>query len=404
MLRKKTIQDLAPDQLVGSTVLLRADLNVPLSEGTVQDDTRLEATLPTLHHLIEAGARVMVLSHLGRPGGTPTPGLSLAPVAERLGLLLGREVSFSADVRGPGLREARDALGTGGVLVVENTRFDPGERANDKALATEWADLCDLYVDDAFGSAHRAHASTEAVARILSDRGGESVAGLLMEKELRFLDRSLAQPESPFVAILGGAKISGKIDVVEALLGRVDRLLIGGAMANTFFLALGLQVGESLVEENRVEMAKALLEKAGDRLLLPVDTIVADRIAPDVETRAAARTDVQSGDCIGDIGPQTRALFASEIRSARTIVWNGPMGVFEMEPFAAGTFEIADAVASASDTGALSILGGGDSAAAAEASGLTQRFSHVSTGGGASLELLAGKRLPGVDILTDMED
>lgn len=403
MPRKKTIQDLAPHQLEGSTVLLRADLNVPLSDGTVQDDTRLAATLPTLRHLLDAGARVMVLSHLGRPDGVPTPDLSLRPVAERLGVLLGGQVGFSPHVRGPGLRSDLDGLGTGGVMVVENTRFDPGETDNERDLAKEWADLGDVYVNDAFGSAHRAHASTEAVARILSERGSESVAGLLMERELRFLDHSLAKPESPFVAILGGAKISGKIDVVEALLGRVDRLLVGGAMANTFFLAMGLQVGESLVEEDRVDMAAALLEKAGDRLILPVDVIVADRIAPDATTRVAARTDVQSGDRIGDIGPDTRGLFASEIRTARTIVWNGPMGVFEMEPFAQGTLAVAEAVASASDTGALSILGGGDSAAAAEASGLTERFSHVSTGGGASLELLAGKRLPGVDILTDME-
>ena len=384
--------------------MLRADLNVPLSNGSVQDDTRIDATLPTLHHLLDAGARVLVLSHLGRPGGEPDPALSLGPVAERLEVLLGRPVRFAPAVRGPTLMAARDELPPDGVLVVENTRFDPGETANDEDLAAEWAGLGDIYVDDAFGSAHRAHASTEAVARAIRARGGESVAGLLMERELRFLDRSLAKPDTPFVAILGGAKISGKIDVVEALLGRVDRLLIGGAMANTFFLALGLEVGESLVEEDRVDMAERLLEQAGDRLLLPVDTVVADSIAPDARTRVAPRSAVQAGDRIGDIGPETRALFAAEIAPARTIVWNGPMGVFEMAPFAAGTLAVAEAVAAASDQGALSILGGGDSAAAAEASGLTESFSHVSTGGGASLELLAGKTLPGVDILTDGEE
>lgn len=385
-------------------MLLRADLNVPVADGSVQDDTRIEATLPTLRYLREAGARILVLSHLGRPDGTRHADFSMRPVADRLASLLGREVAFSEHVRGPGLRAARDRLPEGAVLVVENTRFDPGETANDESLALEWASISDVYVDDAFGSAHRAHASTEAVARAIKARGGEAVAGLLMDRELRFLDRSLADPEVPFVAILGGAKISGKIDVVDALLTRVDRLLIGGAMANTFFLALGLEVGESLVEEDRVEMASTLLEQAGNRLLLPVDVVVADQIDSAASTRIVPRTEVESADRIGDIGPETRTLFAAEIRRARTIVWNGPMGVFEMAPFASGTFAIAEAVAAASDSGALSILGGGDSAAAAEASGLTERFSHVSTGGGASLELLAGKRLPGVEILTDMED
>lgn len=404
MPRKKTLQDLTPAQLAGVTVLLRADLNVPLADdGAVQDDTRIEATLPTLRGLLDAGARVLILSHLGRPSGEPKPDLSLKPVAARLAELLGSEVRFSNHIRGPGLAEAAGELAPGSALVVENTRFDPGETANDASLAQEWADLTDVYVDDAFGSSHRAHASTEAVARIIKERGGEAVAGLLMEKELEYLDRSLSQPETPFVGILGGAKISGKIDVVEGLLGRVDRLLIGGAMANTFFLALGLEVGDSLVEEDRVDMADALLEQAGDRLVLPVDVIVSDRIAPDAETRVVLRTEVAPGDRIGDIGPDTRSLFAAEIALARTIVWNGPMGVFEMEPFAGGTLAVAEAVAAASDAGALSILGGGDSAAAAEASGLTARFSHVSTGGGASLELLAGKRLPGVEILTDAE-
>ena len=404
MSRIRTIRDLAPERLAGARVVMRVDLNVPVADGAVQDDTRIEAVLPSLQFLTGRGARVLLLSHFGRPRNGPSPEFSLEPVARRLEQLLGADVRFTPHVRGSDLKDAAAALPEGGVLVVENTRFDPGETANDPELAAEWAALADVYVNDAFGAAHRAHASTHAVAGAARQAGHDAVAGLLMERELRFLDSALADPERPFVAILGGAKISGKIDVVEALLQRVDRLLIGGAMANTFFLALGLGVGRSLVEEDRVDMAEQMLDLGADRLLLPVDCVVADEIAADASTRVVARTDVGGDDRIGDIGPESLALFRAEIAGARTVVWNGPMGVFELPPFASGTFGVAAAVAEATDGGALSVVGGGDSAAAAEAAGLADRFSHVSTGGGASLELLAGKELPGLQVLSTQEE
>lgn len=399
-MQSKTLDDLDSGALRGATVLVRADLNVPLAEGAVADDTRIRASLPTVRWLREAGARVVVLSHLGRPGGAPDASLSLRPVAQRLQELLGTDVRFVEAVAGTALAEAVAALPAGGVLVAENTRFDPGETGGDEALADRWAELADVYVNDAFGSAHRAHASTTAVARAVRRRGGEAVAGRLLEAELRFLERVLEAPDRPLVAILGGAKISGKIDVVKALLPRVDRLLVGGAMANTFFRALGLETGRSLVEDDRVDVARATMEAAGDRLVLPVDCVVADALEAAAATRIVPRARVGTEETVGDVGTSTREAFASLIADARTVIWNGPMGVFELEPFREGTVAVAQAVARATDAGALSVVGGGDSASAAEVAGVSDRLSHVSTGGGAFLELVAGVPLPGVEALS----
>ncbi len=398
---KKTLEDLDVTELAGRTVLVRADLNVPLEDGRVADDKRIRASLPTLRHLSAAGARVVLLSHFGRPGGEPDPAFSLEPVARRLGELLEAPVRFVPALEGPEVRRGLEELKDGEVLLLENTRFDPREKANDPSLAEAWAELGTLFVNDAFGTAHRAHASTEGLARALRERGHEAVAGLLLARELAFLGEALADPERPFVAVLGGAKISGKIDVIRTLLPRVDRLLVGGAMANTFFRAMGLEVGASLVEEDRVEMARETLEAAGETLVLPVDCVVAHDVAPGASSRVVDRGDVEDDDRIVDIGPETAALFARELDRARTVVWNGPMGVFEIEAFAEGTRAVARAAAEACEGGAVVILGGGDSAAAAEEAGLTERFTHVSTGGGASLELLAGAELPGVSSLTD---
>lgn len=399
------LRNLDPEALQGRRVLVRADLNVPLDEhGKVTDDTRIRASLPTLVHLLEAGARVVLLSHLGRPKGRPDSSFTLRPVADALSALLTAPVRFCPELVGDAARAAVDELAPGELLLLENTRFVPGETENDPALAEVLASYGDLYVNDAFGAAHRAHASTEGVARAVRARGGKALAGFLMERELRFLGQALDEPARPFVAILGGAKISGKIDVMEALLPRVDRLLVGGAMANTFLLALGLEVGESLVEPDRVEMARELMERAGDRLLLPVDCVVADEIAATATTRSVARDAVAPGERIGDVGPGTVALFGDEVRAAGTVLWNGPMGVFELEPFRAGTVDLARAVADATDAGATTVVGGGDSASAAQVAGVAERITHISTGGGASLEFLAGATLPGVAALGETEE
>ena len=400
---KKNIRDLEAASLKGRTVLVRADLNVPLEGARITDDQRIRASLPTLRLLMDAGARVVLLSHLGRPKGQPDPKYSLAPVARHLSELLGKEVRFVPVPVGEEVTSAVASLRDGDVALLENTRFLAGDTDNDPALAARWAALGSLFVNDAFGPAHRAHASTSGLAEAVQACGGEAVAGLLMAKELRFLGDALDHPERPFVAILGGAKISGKIDVIDALLPRVDRLLVGGAMANTFFRALGLETGASLVEEDRVDVAKATLERAGDRLLLPVDCVVADEIVEGAATSVKDRTKVCVRDRIADIGPATRDMYAREIRAARTVVWNGPMGVFEVEAFAGGTVAVALAVADACDAGTIAVLGGGDSVAAAEAAGVSARVSHVSTGGGASLEFLAGADLPGVSALTEAD-
>jgi len=401
----RSISDLAPETLAGARVLVRVDYNVPLeSEGRVTDDSRIRETLPTLALLREAGARIILCAHLGRPKGAPDPRQSLRPVAERLRSLLGRDVLFLDSTVGPAARAAAQALPHGGILLLENTRFLPGEEKNDPELSAQFADLADIYVNDAFGAAHRAHASTEGVAREVRARGGEAVAGLLMERELRFLGALLNDPAPPFVAIMGGAKISGKIDIIESLLPRVDRLLIGGAMANTFFRALGLDTGDSLVEEDRIEVAAELLKRAGETILLPVDVVVAREIAGDAKGEVRPRDGVSPGDRIGDVGPATVALFGAELARAGTILWNGPMGVFELEPFASGTMGLAHTVADAADRGATVVVGGGDSAAAAADAGVTDRLTHVSTGGGASLEFLSGIPLPGVLALSPAGD
>jgi len=400
-IRTRMLRDLPADVLHGKRVLVRVDYNVPLDGGgEIADATRLRGTLPTLEHLRKSGARVVLVSHLGRPKGSPDPAATLQPVARWLSGALGTSVPLLTDPIGSPALVARIAqLNPGDVVLLENIRFHPGETSNDAELVETLAQLADGFVADAFGAAHRAHASTAGVPRLMRAHGGFAVAGFLMERELRFLRDSLAAPGRPFVAVLGGAKISGKMDIIDAILPRVDRMLIGGAMANTFFRALGLNTGDSLVEEDRVEMAAALMQRAGDRLLLPVDCIVGEEIGPSAAVQAASRSDVRDGDRIGDIGPETQALFASIIEGAATVVWNGPMGVFECEPYAGGTEAIAQAMAKATGQGTLTILGGGDSAAAAEALGLAEAMTHVSTGGGASLDLLAGKSLPGVEAL-----
>jgi 3-phosphoglycerate kinase len=401
---KTTITDLDPAALSGRNVLVRSDLNVPMESGAIADDQRIQASLPTLQLLRDAGARIVVLSHLGRPKGVPSPKFSLAVVSERLSELLKTPVHFVSDPIGEGGESIVDELRAGEVALLENTRFFPGDTANEAELATRWAGLGDLFVNDAFGAAHRAHASTAGLASKVRARGGIAVAGLLMAKELRFLGEALRNPERPFVAILGGAKISGKIDVVSALLPEVDHLLIGGAMANTFFRALGHDTGGSLVEPDRIDMARELIERAGEKLVLPVDAVVTDRIEEGAATRVVTLDAVEDGDIIIDVGPETVALFTGLIGSAQTVVWNGPMGVFEIPAFARGTIQVAKALADVCDRGAIGIIGGGDSAAAAEEAGVAHRLTHVSTGGGASLELLAGRVLPGVESLNDKDD
>ena len=396
---KLTVRDLSAEQLRGKRALVRVDFNVPLNEhGLVTDDTRIRAAIPTLDNLLDRGARVVLLSHLGRPKGKPEPRYSLAPVARRLTELMpARNVSFIESTDSDQARKATNQLNNGDILLLENTRFLGGEETNDDRLARSLAELGDVYVNDAFGAAHRAHASTEGVAHHLQP----AVAGLLMEKELAYLQGALEDPKRPFVAILGGSKISGKIDVIEALLPKVDALLVGGAMACTFYRAMGLEIGTSLVEPDRVEMAEELIEKAGTILILPHDAVVAPSVTEGGKAKSVGRENIPATMAMLDIGPRTAESYARAIASARTVLWNGPMGVFETPPFDKGTRAIADAMAKATATGTTTIVGGGDSAAAVEQAGLSSQMSHVSTGGGASLEFLEGKALPGVDVLTD---
>jgi phosphoglycerate kinase len=400
---KKSVRDL---DVAGKRVLVRVDFNVPLDEEmSITDDTRIRASLPTIQYLLEKGAAVILMSHLGRPKGKRNSGYSLAPAAARLRELLGgTPVSFASDCVGQEAREAAKQLQPGEVLLLENLRFHPEEEANDGAFADELAALGDLYVNDAFGSAHRAHASTEAVARRLP-----SVAGLLMEREIGIMGAALASPERPFVAILGGAKVSDKMGVIGNLLGKVDTLIIGGGMANTFLKALGFPVGQSLVEEDRVKDAEALAGRAqlqNVELMLPRDVVIASEFSAEARTQVAGVREMpeyitQEGWRILDIGPETAAAYGEVIRKARTVVWNGPMGVFEMEPFAHGTLAVAQAVCDATRNGATTIVGGGDSVAAIEQMGLADCVTHISTGGGASLEFLEGRELPGVAALND---
>lgn len=401
--RRLTLDDLGEDQLRGRRVLVRVDFNVPLDSGEVADDTRIRASLPTLDRLCRSRAATILVSHLGRPQGQVRQELSLRPVAAHLGDLTDAPVRFVADLVGGEARQAVADLGEGAILLLENTRFLPGEEANDRALAEALAELADVYVNDAFGSAHRAHASTAGVAEVMRERGLPAAAGLLMEKELQFLGGALERPERPFLAILGGAKISGKIDVIENLLPRVDHLAVGGAMANTFFRALGLETGASLVEEDRVDMARELVERSGEKLALPVDCVVARKAEAGAESWTLERDTVAGDMKILDIGPASVDAFGALAADARTVVWNGPMGMFEVEPFGMGTVALARAVASATAAGATTIIGGGDTAAAVEHAGLTAGMSHVSTGGGASLEFLEGRVLPGVAALSQAE-
>lgn len=396
---KQTIRDI---EWAGKRALVRVDFNVPQDDqGNVTDDTRIRGALPTIRYLLEHGASVVLMSHLGRPKGKVNPKYSLRPVVERLFELLpeATEVKKTEVISGSAALTAAQALKPGQVLVLENTRFDPREEENSPELSAELAQLGDVYVNDAFGTAHRANASTEGVAHHLP-----AVAGFLMEKELAFIGGALEDPQRPFVTIIGGAKISDKIGVIENLLGKVDALLIGGGMANTFLLAQGKQLGDSLVEPDSLATARDLIaraEAAKVRLLLPTDAVVADAFSADANRKVVGVDAVEPGWRILDIGPETTKRFAAEVAAAKTAIWNGPMGVFELEPFAAGTRAIAAAMAEASGKGATTIVGGGDSVAAVEQAGLADQMSHVSTGGGASLELLEGQVLPGVAALND---
>ena len=384
--------------LAGKRVLIRVDFNVPIADGAVGDDTRIRASLPTIRYALERGATVVLASHFGRPKGKPRPALSLGPVARYLSELLGQPVRFASDCVGAAARSAVAEAHPGGVALLENLRFHAGEERNDAAFAAALGELADLYVNDAFGAAHRAHASTAGVVAHVADAG----AGLLMGAELDHLGSLLASPDRPFVAVLGGAKVSGKLDVIENLLGRVDALLIGGAMAYTFFARRGLRVGQSLVEPDLLEAAAGVERdalNAGVDLRLPSDHVVTARIEAGAATETLAVNDAAIGDRLGvDIGPGTSAAYASVIQRAGTVVWNGPMGVFEIDAFAAGTLAVARAVAG---TAGATVVGGGDSVAAVGKAGVRDRITHISTGGGASLEFLAGRTLPGVSALPD---
>ena len=389
-MNKRDVRDL---DVGDKRVLVRVDFNVPVKDGEVTDDTRIRRALPTIRYLLQEGARPVLISHLGRPKGEPDQKYAMDPVATRLQDLLGESVKKLDAAVGPEVAEALDDWDRRGVVLLENSRFYAGETSNDAGFADQLAALADLYVDDAFGAAHRAHATTVGVPQRMP-----AAAGLLMEEEIDYLDKVLEDPERPFVAILGGAKVSDKLGVIESLLGIADSLLIGGAMGFTFFQALGYEVGDSLVEDDYLEEAKRLMEEAGDRLILPVDVVVAGAMEEGAESETVAVDDIPPGKMGLDIGPETVALFEGHISDASTIFWNGPMGVFEIDAFAKGTEGVARAVA---ESGATSVVGGGDSVAAVNKLGLEDRMSHISTGGGASLEYVEGKELPGIAVLPD---
>lgn len=392
MFAKKTVKDIDVD---GKRVLVRVDFNVPIRDGKVGDDTRIQAALPTIQYLLDHQAAIILCSHLGRPKGEVQPEYSLKPIADYLSDLLSKPVRFAEDCIGPVAEQAASDLKPGDILLLENTRFHAGEKKNDPEMAKQLAALADVYVNDAFGSAHRAHASTEGVAHYLP-----GVAGFLMEKEIRYLGQAIADPARPFIAILGGAKISDKIGVIRNLLDRADQVLIGGGMANTFFKAQGYPVGDSLVEDDSLETARELIEVPDIHLRLPIDVVIGDRFDENAKRKVMGMGPVPDGWRILDIGPETVKSFGKLISDAGTIAWNGPMGVFEFPKFSVGTYGVAEAVAK---SGATTIIGGGDSVAAIKQAGLAEKITHISTGGGASLEMLEGKVLPGLAALQDKD-
>ena len=389
-MNKKTVKDI---DLKGKRVLMRVDFNVPMAEGKVTDDKRIKAALPTIKYVLEQGACVLLMSHLGRPKGGPDPEFSLKAASEALAALLGSPVKMAPDCVGAEVEKMAKELQPGEVLMLENTRFHKGEEKNDLELAKQMAALGEVYVNDAFGSAHRAHSSTEGVARFLP-----AVSGFLMEQELEYLGRAIANPEHPYIAILGGAKISDKILVVETLLAKCDKLIIGGGMANTFLAAKGLNMQDSLVEESSLETAKSILAKSADKLILPVDAVIADKFDAEANTQTVDVDKIPGGWRMLDVGPKTLDLYKSSLSGVKLVVWNGPVGVFEMPKFAEGTFALAKLLA---ESGATTVIGGGDSASAVKKAGVAKQMTHVSTGGGASLEFLEGKELPGVAALLD---
>jgi phosphoglycerate kinase len=396
-MNKLTIDDIS---VKGKRVLTRVDFNVPIKDGNVKDDTRIRESLPTIKKVIADGGRIILMSHLGRPKGKVAPEYSLKPVVAKLSALLGKPVKFAEDCVGPKAEAEVASLKDGEVLLLENLRFHAEEEKNDPAFSKQLASLGDLYINDAFGSAHRAHSSTEGLTKFIKP----SVAGYLMQKELKYLGSALANPKRPFVAIIGGAKISGKIDVIKNLLGKVDYLLIGGGMIFTFYKAMGLNIGKSLLEEDRIAEADSLLEMVlppNIKMMLPDDIMVSDKLEAPFQTKIVSQDSIPDGWIGVDIGPNSQKLFGSIIGKAGTIVWNGPMGIFETDAFAGGTIAMAKAIATATEKGAISIIGGGDSVAAIAKAGVTEKISHISTGGGASLEFLEGKVLPGVAALTD---
>jgi phosphoglycerate kinase len=393
-LNKKTVKDV---DVKGKRVFCRVDFNVPMKDGQVTDDTRIRAALPTIQYLVEQGAKVLLASHLGRPKGQAVEELRLTPVAKRLSELLGKDVKKTDEAYGDSVKSEIDSMNEGDVLLLENVRFYPGEEKNDPELAKSFAELADVYVNDAFGAAHRAHASTEGIAKHLP-----AVSGFLMEKELEVLGKALSNPERPFTAIIGGAKVKDKIGVIDNLLEKVDNLIIGGGLAYTFVKAQGHEVGKSLLEEDKIELAKSFMEKAkakGVNFYMPVDVIVADDFSADANKKVVAIEEIPSDWEALDIGPKTAETYRDVIQKSKLVIWNGPMGVFEIDAFAGGTKAVAQALADASDT--YSVIGGGDSAAAVEKFNLADKMSHISTGGGASLEFMEGKQLPGVVALND---